>query len=227
MAAAAAAQTKWLRFATAIYILPLRHPLLVARAVASLDAIAPGRVQLGVGVGWLRAEFDVLGVDFRRRGALVDEAIELLRKLWRGGLVDHEGPLYPLEPFYFEPHPLQPIPILVGGTSPAALARAARLGDGYTAMPMPIEGLLEIAGEIRRHRESLGRLQEPFQFHAWSDAGQTVDDYRRLVEAGVDTFYVPAIGAVSEARTHLERFLTDVAEPLRTSGHISPSRSSP
>jgi probable F420-dependent oxidoreductase len=221
VATAAAAQTSRLRFATCVYILPLRHPLIVARAVASLEAIAPGRVQLGVGVGWLRAEFDTLGVDYSRRGELTDESIAVLRKLWAGGLVEHDGPNYPLGQLYFEPHPSQPVPILVGGMSARALTRAAKLGDGCIAMPTSTDGLLEMVAQVRMLRASFDRLSAPFLFHAWSDDSRSVDDYRRLIEAGVNTFYVPAIGPLDEVRARFERFLTRTAEPLRASGHLS------
>lgn len=223
VAAAAASHTTRLRFATGVYILPLRHPLIVARAVASLEAIAPGRVRLGVGVGWMREEFETLGIDYHRRGALADESIELLRKFWRGGLVEHSGPSYPIESMYFEPHPSQPIPILVGGTSGPALSRAARLGDGYLAMPTTVGDLLELVGRVQKLRASFDRLDSPFSFHAWYQAGLPVGECRRLIEAGVDTLYVPAVGAGDELRAHLERFLTEVAAPLRDSGHMSAS----
>ena len=221
LAAAAAAQTTRLCFGTCIYLLPLRHPLVVARALATVEALAPGRVWLGVGVGWMRAEFDALGVDYHRRGALTDEAIELLRKLWAGGLVSHDGPSYPLEPMYFEPHPSAPIPILVGGTSAPALARAARLGDGYVAMPAAVDALVDVAARLRELRARTERARSPFLMHAWALADFTLEDYRRLVEAGVTTFYVPAMGTLAEIREHLARFQDVVGEPLRASGHLA------
>ncbi len=221
---AAAAHTTRLRFATGVYVLPLRHPLLVARGFASLEALAPGRVELGIGVGWMREEFDTLGVDFSRRGALMDESIDVLRKLWQGGLVTHEGPGYPLGPLYFEPHPSRQIPILVGGTSGPALERAARRGDGYISMPGPADDLLALAIRINQLRESFGRRESPFAFHTWSDDGRSLRDYRRLIDGGVDTFYVPALGPLSEVRSSLERFLVETAEPLRVSGHLAPAR---
>ena len=220
---ATAAHTTRLRLATGVYVLPLRHPLVVARGFASLEALAPGRVELGIGVGWMREEFDTLGVDFLRRGALMDESIEVLRKLWQGGLVTHEGPGYPLGPLYFEPHPSRQIPILVGGTSRPAIERAARLVDGYISMPGPADDLLALASRISRLRESFGRRESPFTFHTWSDDGRSLHDYRRLIDGGIDTFYVPALGPLSEVRSSLERFLVETAEPLRASGHLGPA----
>jgi probable F420-dependent oxidoreductase len=208
VAAAAVLATTRLRFVTCVYVLPLRHPLVVARALATLDALAPGRVELGVGVGWMREEFETLGIDYARRGALADESIELMRKLWRGGLVQHDGPLYPMPALHFEPHPDQPVPVLVGGTSRRALERAARLGDGWVAMPAPTGELLETAARLRELR---GARDSAFSMHTWADPGRSLDDHRRLAEAGFDTFYVPTAGT----RPELERFLAEVAEPLR------------
>jgi alkanesulfonate monooxygenase SsuD/methylene tetrahydromethanopterin reductase-like flavin-dependent oxidoreductase (luciferase family) len=82
--------TRRLRFATMVYILPLRNPLEVAKATATVDVLSGGRFILGVGAGWMKEEFDQLGVDFRTRGARFDESIEVLRKLW-GGMVEHHG----------------------------------------------------------------------------------------------------------------------------------------
>jgi probable F420-dependent oxidoreductase len=221
---AAAAQTSRLRFATGVYVLPLRHPILVARGFTSLEALAPGRIELGIGAGWMRQEFDTLGVDFSKRGALMDESIGVLRKLWQGGLVQHEGPCYPLGPIYFEPHPSRQIPILIGGTSRPAVERAARLGDGFISMPAPVDDLLALAGRVSQLRESFGRNESPFSFHTWSEDGRSLDDYRRLIDAGIDTFYVPALGKQSEVKSSLERFLAETAEPLRASGHLGPTK---
>jgi alkanesulfonate monooxygenase SsuD/methylene tetrahydromethanopterin reductase-like flavin-dependent oxidoreductase (luciferase family) len=92
--------------------------------------LAEGRVELGVGVGDLRDEFDALGVDFHSRGRRTDESIEALRSLLRSGPVSHHGPFWDIGPIYLHPAPQRPVPILIGGESKAALQRAARLGDG-------------------------------------------------------------------------------------------------
>jgi probable F420-dependent oxidoreductase len=224
VAGAAAARTKRIRFSTGIYILPLRHPLIVARALASVEAIAPGRVSLGIGVGWMLEEFETLGVNYRLRGALTDESIEVLRKLWRGGLVEHAGPHYPIEATYFEPHPSQPIPILVGGMSDAALSRAARIGDGFISMPTTTDNLLEIIERINKLRVSFDRAEDPFMFHTFHHDALDVGECRRLVEAGVDAFYISAQGNdATEIRGHLERILDEIVEPLRASGHAAPA----
>lgn len=226
LAGAAAAVTTRLRFVTGVYLLPLRHPLLVARAASTVDALAPGRLELGIGVGWMRDEFDVMGVDFTRRGRLTDESIGLLRKLWRGGLVEHDGPLYPMTPLHFEPHPVRPIPILVGGSSSRALERSARLGDGYIAAPSTADELLSVAAELRKLRVNFGRAGDPFILRArLASATFSADEYRRLIDAGVSSFVIAALsGSPSEVRGRLEMFTQHVIQPLRASGHRAPMK---
>jgi len=128
---AMAAATSRLRFATMVYILPLHHPLEVAKAVGTASILSGGRVVLGAGAGWMREEFEVLGVDFASRGKRFDECIEILRSVWRGGMTEHHGEIFDFDRLQQSPAPPEPIPIYIGGASKAALRRAARLGDGW------------------------------------------------------------------------------------------------
>jgi probable F420-dependent oxidoreductase len=124
-----------LRLGTSVYLLPLRHPVPVAKQVATLDRMLGGRLELGVGVGGEFAnEYAACGVPLRERGARLDEAIQLLRKLWSGESVTHEGRFYPLKDVRMLPTPAQrDLPISCGGRSDAALARIGRLADGWIA----------------------------------------------------------------------------------------------
>src|SRR5207237_5325936 len=101
-------------------VLALRHPLIVARAIGTAAVIAGGRVDLGVGAGWMAEEYDTLGVDFTRRGAMIDEAIAALRALWAPGPVKHHGRFFSFGPLHMKPAPAAPIPILVRGSGDAA-----------------------------------------------------------------------------------------------------------
>lgn len=161
--AAMAAVTTRLRFATMVYILPLRHPLEVAKQVGTAALLSGGRVALGAGAGWIREEYDALGVDFATRGRRYDEMIEVLRKAWTGAMVEHRGRCFELGAFQMSPAPAAPPPIWVGGTSDAALRRAARLGDGWIGTGQHPDELPQLLGRLRAHREKAGRAAVPFE----------------------------------------------------------------
>jgi probable F420-dependent oxidoreductase len=141
---------------TSIYLLPLRHPLFAAKAAATVSRLTHGRLMLGIGVGWQREEFETLGVEFDKRGAITSESIRALRKLWRDNSVEHHGRHFSFGPLIFEPKP-PPIPIIIGGSSDAAMRRAARLGDGYI-LPGISPDKVTPDSELERHSEALGRL---------------------------------------------------------------------
>ena len=132
---------------TAVLVLPLRHPIVVAKQLASVDACSGGRLCLGVGAGWLREEFDALAVPFDGRGARLDEWLELLRACWTGRPPGRSGRHYTLpDGVLCLPTPAHEVPVLVGGHSRAALRRAGRVGDGWLGQ----QSLDEIdPGEIR------------------------------------------------------------------------------
>lgn len=180
--------TTTIRLATNVYVLPLRHPLVTARSVVTLDRVSGGRVTLGVGVGWLQEEFDIMGQDFYNRGKRMDEIMGLLRRVWdrQEDVIEHHGEFYDLAPFRFYPKPVQKtgIPIEVGGASKPALRRAGRLGDGWIAIgPQDPESMAQHIGTINAHRQQAGRQDLPFEITA--GMGRTVDDLRRAEELGV------------------------------------------
>ncbi len=127
---AAAAPT--LRLGTCILILPQRNPVVLAKELATLDRLSGGRVELGIGIGWLREEFEAIGVPWARRGARNDEYVAAMRALWAGPHAEFHGEFVDFPPVTCSPRPTQAnIPIIVGGDTPAAIDRAARLADGY------------------------------------------------------------------------------------------------
>lgn len=161
--AAMAAVTTRLHFATMVYILPLRHPLEVAKQVGTVAVLSGGRVALGAGAGWIREEYDALGVDFTKRGRRFDESIEVLRKAWTGAMVDHHGRCFELGPFQMSPAPASPPPVWIGGISDAALRRAGRLGDGWLGTGNHPDELPRLLGRLRAQREKAGRAHLPFE----------------------------------------------------------------
>jgi len=149
--AAFAARTQRILLGSAVLLLPLRHPTVVAKEVASLDIISNGRIILGVGVGGeFPREFVACGVPVKERGRRTDEAIEVMRRLWSESGVNHDGRFFHLEDANMQPKPVQKPgpPIWIAGRSEAAIKRAARLGDGYMPYLFSPE----------RYRDSLEKL---------------------------------------------------------------------
>jgi len=149
--AAVGAVTSRLELATGIYLLALRHPLHAARAALSVEQVAPGRLRLGVGTGWLEEEFAALGVPFGERVARVEEAIGVLRRAWQGGRFGHAGRFYPFDELQVTPVAVS-IPIVLGGNTEPALRRAVALADGWFSSGTPT------FDEARRLRDRLSEL---------------------------------------------------------------------
>ena len=183
---AIAAVTKKLRLSTAVYVLPLRHPVEVAKATANLATFSSNRLVLGAGVGWMKEEFDAYGIDFHSRGRRTDEILDLLPMLWHGGTVSHQGEFFNLPPLRVTPTPSAQIPIYIGGSSEAALGRAARSGDGWIGTGNSTTEASALLDRIHSLRERNGRLDEPFDnvvtltdfsdigaVHALQDKGMT------------------------------------------------------
>src|SRR4029079_17236727 len=111
---------------TSVMVVPMHHPLALANATSSLDALSGGRLILGVGVGWSEAEYDALDQDFTTRGRRMDEALEILQAAWTTDPTSFHGEFYDFTDIRVQPKPAGPIPIWVGGSGPAARRRAAR-----------------------------------------------------------------------------------------------------
>lgn len=160
--ATAAAVTHRIRIGTAVLIAPQRNPVLLAKQIGCLSAVSSGRIDLGVGAGWLREEFEALDSDFDSRGPRLEEWIELLRSCWTGRPDSHNGPNYRLAAgTLMLPAPAQRIPVLVGGHSRAALRRAGQLGDGWLAQQsvpdLSLSDLSRGIGVIQEHAARVGR----------------------------------------------------------------------
>lgn len=153
---ALAAATERIGFGTNVTKVSLRHPLLVAKTVGSTAAMFPGRVELGVGLSWIPEEFAWLGQDMATRGKRLDEQIEVIREVVRGGWVEHHGRFYDFDRLRCDPAPPEPVRIVVGGHSDAGLRRAARLGDGWVGAQCDLEATREVCDRLRRAREEVG-----------------------------------------------------------------------
>lgn len=184
----AAAVTKKIKLGTGILILPQRHPVYVAKEVATLDQLSGGRALLGIGIGWLREEFAVIGIPFEERMSRTDESIRALRSLWSDGPSEFAGKHYRWAPLESNPKPRQRpgVPIVVGGHTPGAAKRAARLGDGF--FPARPDNLVEL---IRILRDECGKVgRDPAEIEITSGSVPTLDEVKRLRDLGVARFVV-------------------------------------
>ncbi|MEM9039709.1 MAG: LLM class F420-dependent oxidoreductase [Actinomycetota bacterium] len=191
----AAAAAPGLRIGTCILIVPQRNPLVLAKELATLDQLSGGRVELGLGVGWLKEEFDALGVPWERRGTRNDEYIEAMRVLWTEPKVEFHGEFVDFPPVTCSPRPVQgTIPIITGGDSEAAIRRAARLSDGYFPGEGDPERLRDLIARVRQAAEDAGRDPESIEINAMFGA-QMADPaagVEQMIEAGVGRIMVPA-----------------------------------
>ncbi len=191
--AAAAAPT--LRLGTCILIVPQRNPLVLAKELATLDQLSGGRVELGLGVGWLREEFEALGVPWQRRGARNDEYIAAMRALWAGPHAEYHGEFVDFEPATCSPRPVNgSIPVHVGGDTDAAVARAVRIADGYFPGEGDSERLGKLLDRVRQGAEAAGRDPAGIEFSAIFGA-QMADPpagVEQMAALGVSRVMVPA-----------------------------------
>lgn len=187
LAAALGAITQRIRFNTFVVKFPLRAPVLAAKQAFSVAKITGNRLGLGIGIGTSPYPDDYLmaGVDPRHKGARMDEAIEIFRGLESGDFFEFHGRFYDVPSLKVCPVPTQPIPLLIGGHSDAALARAATKGDGWMHAGGPTEQLEVMLGKLNTFRATAGKAKEPFEIHAATPDARTVDGCRRLEDMGV------------------------------------------
>jgi probable F420-dependent oxidoreductase len=191
--AAAAAPT--LRLGTCILIVPQRNPLVLAKELATLDQLSGGRVELGLGIGWMKEEFDALGVEWARRGARNDEYIAAMRALWEGPHAEFHGEFVDFEPVTCSPRPVNgSIPVLVGGDTDAAINRAVRIADGYFPGEGDFERLSALIGRLRRAAETADRDPDSIEINAMFGVqmADPVAGVEQLRELGVGRIMVPA-----------------------------------
>jgi probable F420-dependent oxidoreductase len=234
-----AGATDKLRLVTSVLVLPYRNPVLTAKMVASLDVLSEGRVTLGVGVGWLKEEFDALdSPDFDQRGAVTDEWIAIFKQLWTRSPASFSGKFYSYADIRAEPFPLQRPhpPIWVGGHSRAALRRTARHGDGWhpvgaiAASPLPPHEMRTHLATLKQMTEAEGRdfsaltisYKAPLYDKSIPDrdgtrrsfsgtAEEIADDIRSFAAIGVHELIFDFRGrSIAESIEYLQRFAAEV-----------------
>jgi probable F420-dependent oxidoreductase len=204
-----AASTSTIRLGTSVLVLPMRNPFVVAKQVATLHRLSGGRVTLGVGAGWERAEFSAVGADFTTRGARTDEGIALLRHLFGGG-GPFAGRFHGYDTGVFAPDPGPDVPIMVGGMSEHALRRAAALADEWQGFGLGPEQFARHVARLRELTDRPLRMGTRIEWRGGRPALQTaVDETRALAEAGADAVAV-WFGAAAGAEERMAEFATAV-----------------
>jgi probable F420-dependent oxidoreductase len=179
------AVTSRIRFTTFVVKMPIRNPVLLAKQATSTAVLTGNRLGLGVGTSPWREDYDLLGIDWASRGRRMDESIAILRGLAAGGYFEHHGRCFDLPPVQIAPVPTEPIPVLIGGHSDAALRRAASLGDGWMHGGGDPADLPRLLGRLADFRRAADRATQPFEVHVISADAYSVEGVRRLEELGV------------------------------------------
>jgi probable F420-dependent oxidoreductase len=212
--------TNRLSFGTDVLVAPYRNPIVLAKMAATAAELSSGRLMLGLGVGFLRGEFDALGLPFTQRGAMTDEYLKVMRLLFEGGAgpPSYQGEWIRFEDAHFGPIPTVPPPLLVGGNHERALERAARLGDGWHPLFTSPELYARGRARINEIREREGLTRRPFTFSYSCPQTRLLAPgepppafFSQKLKAPGDYDYIPEMGRARDGR---QRFI-GTAEELR------------
>jgi probable F420-dependent oxidoreductase len=206
-----AGKTSRVRLGTHVYLMGLRHPFVAARAIQTLDLVSDGRAEVGIGAGWLEAEWRAAGLEPRTRGRRLDETLAVCKRLWTDDVVEHHGEFYDFEAVMFAPKPVQRPhpPILVGGESPPALRRAARDGDGWVGLAHSVESCAAPLARLHELRVEYGRADQPFETVCLGRVTSR-DDAARFEAAGITRLLVTPWDHSSEALDGVRRFAEQI-----------------
>lgn len=206
-----AAATKRIRLATGVLILPQRNPLILAKELATLDRLSGGRVELGIGIGWVREEAEAVGTSFDDRGRRADEYVEVMRALWREPVASFKGEFVNFERVVSLPKPVQRggVPIIVGGHSKAAARRAGRFGDGFFPLGVSAERLAALRDVMSESAHRHGR--DPAGITLTLIGGADLKSAEFCARLGADRMVVAADHRdLDELRRSMEEFSNDV-----------------
>jgi alkanesulfonate monooxygenase SsuD/methylene tetrahydromethanopterin reductase-like flavin-dependent oxidoreductase (luciferase family) len=218
-----------------LYLLPLRHPVPVARQLATIAELAPGRLTLGVGIGGEdRHEVEICGVDPATRGRRMDACLEVLRGLATGEPLTFHGQFFDLEDALIVPAPDPPVPLIVGGRSAAAVARAAALGDGWLGIWVSPGRFAAVVAEIEERADAAGREPAAFEhgLNVWCGFGDHAREARAALAPAMEAFYSIPFDAFERyspagSPAAVAEFLTPYAEAGCRSFNLIPCASDP
>jgi len=216
-----AAVTSTLKFSTSVYILPLRNPIEVAKAAGTLALMSDNRFIMSTGVGWMKEEFDIYGVDFRTRGRRYDECIEILQQIWRGGWNEYHGEFFDYDAMQICPAPKQQVPIYLGGSSNIALRRTARIADGWVGNGNHPDEVPEILSKLKIMRSEFGRENLPFETIIGLTTPPDLETFRRLGQQGMTagvsypfSFSLGWTSSLEEKREVMKKFAKEIIRPM-------------
>lgn len=216
----AAAATTRIEVGTNILILPQRNPVLLAKALATLDSFSYGRVLLGIGVGWAKEESEAIGADFATRGKRTDDSIAAMRALWLQEASTHSGAFYSFEKAYSFPKPARTggVPVLIGGESKAAMKRVAALGDGWLPYNLPVEDAPAVIAQLKEMTRANGRDPDALRIIKIVYSMADLDDLKRYRDAGVTEFNIASNGEIpvddAGMQAQFEKFREQLVEPI-------------
>jgi probable F420-dependent oxidoreductase len=218
----AAAVTTRVRLGTSVLVLPHRHPVLTAKMLATLDHLAPGRVILGAGVGWMKEEIELFGVPYGKRGAWSDEAIKIMRACWREDRVSFQGEFFRFEGLGCRPRPVNgTIPIWIGGHTGRALQRVVTLGDGWHAAFPTVDLMRQGLAEVHAACRTAGRdpatltISVRVGLSARRPADEVLAELKALQGLGVAHVILETrMRDVAELTATYEKFATEVRARL-------------
>lgn len=219
---AMAAVTTRLKFSCAVYVLPVRNPIEVAKATAALKLFSNDRFALGAGIGWMKEEYDVYGVGWAKRGKRLDEYLEVLQCLWAGGWAEYHGEFYDFEPLCINPAaPGGSVPVYLGGTSEAALRRAGRV-DGWIGAGNTPEEVPQLLQQLKQYRQDAGKSWDSFETVIGLSTPPDLDTFKRLADegmsAGVNYPFRFALGESStldDKRRYMETFAESIIQKIQ------------
>ena len=213
---AVAAHTKTLRLGTGVNILSQANPLLLAKQAASLDVLSGGRFMLGAGIGWLKEEFEAMGVPFERRGARYDDYVAAMRKVWSGEVVEHQSDFLNWSGFHSYPTPVQNggVPIIIGGSKGKAFERIAKLGDGWFAPTNNAEELSPMLEPLKQACDQAGRDYDSVEITSmWNNQGG-MEAIEAFAEIGVSRVIVPLFALGKDPLAGISKLAEDIVAKL-------------
>ena len=214
--AAVAAQTRTIRLGTGVNILSQANPLLLAKQAASLDVLSNGRFMLGAGIGWLKEEFEAMGVPFERRGARYDDYVVAMRKVWSGEVVEHQSEFINWSGFQSYPTPVQAggVPIIIGGSKGKAFQRIARLGDGWFAPTNNAAGLAPLLDPLKAACDEAGRDYASVEITSMWDNQGGMEAIEAFADIGVSRVIVPLFALGRDPAAGLGKLAEDIVAQL-------------